>query len=255
MILPIHVRMPLGRSEKKSTAAKKTAEKISRPRSSVPATASALTENETVAVRGMANSGPMVRYSAHVNASPYPRDTREAISSSPELRDTPSATIPSSGSPTPVTRNPAMAAGLRLPASCPIYTGKIRFPAPKNIPNSIDASAAYCRAVSFFISGPPLRPCRIAPHRNFSSLYRVFAPPARKKHGKAAPRRACARDSFASIKNKKRERAGCRCSIRPPPLLYLKQYSLSTHKNYILMSICAAGGRRWRDGGGSGTMD
>ena len=64
----------------------------------------------------------------------------ELRSNSPELRLSPRAATPSRGSPTPVMQNPAMAGHRLAPAICPMWTGKIRFPAPKNRPNSILAT-------------------------------------------------------------------------------------------------------------------
>ena len=39
---------------------------------------------------------------------------------------------------------------MALPASCPRWTGKIRFPAPKNMPKSMMATEAYSWMDSFF---------------------------------------------------------------------------------------------------------
>ena len=52
----------------------------------------------------------------------------------------PIAAIPKSGNPTPVIQKPMIAGILLAPDNCPIYTGKIKLPAPKNIPNNIDPS-------------------------------------------------------------------------------------------------------------------
>ena len=61
-------------------------------------------------------------------------------SKSPLLFEMPIAAIPKSGNPTPVIQKPMMAGILLAPDNCPIYTGKIKLPAPKNIPNNIDPS-------------------------------------------------------------------------------------------------------------------
>ena len=75
--------------------------------------------------------------------------TRLDISIRPLLFDTPSATIPRSGIPTAVISIP-INAGIKLaPALAPSIIGKIRLPAPKNIPKSIDATSAYCFPVNF----------------------------------------------------------------------------------------------------------
>ena len=62
--LPIHVMIEAGRREKNSTAAKNSAEKRhSAALLCTPTSGWMPTLKETVAVRGMANSGPMARYS------------------------------------------------------------------------------------------------------------------------------------------------------------------------------------------------
>ena len=48
-------------------------------------------------------------------------------------------------------RKPAAACQIWLPAICPMDTGKIRFPAPKNMPNSMLATNMVSLKVSFFI--------------------------------------------------------------------------------------------------------
>ena len=68
---------------------------------------------------------------------PYFLPACELISKRPSLRLIPSAATPKSGMPTPVIKNPRIACQICAPAACPINTGKIRFPAPKNRPNSM----------------------------------------------------------------------------------------------------------------------
>lgn len=70
--LPIQVSSSPGRSEKNSTAPKNTREKsASARRWSAPGRSCCTpTVQETVAQRGMANSGPMVRYSTQVKNRP-----------------------------------------------------------------------------------------------------------------------------------------------------------------------------------------
>src|SRR5699024_3366465 len=84
----------------------------------------------------------------HVKNLPYRCPTRLLRPRSPSSRLIPSAATPRSGSPTPVIRKPAAACHILLPASCPMDTGKIRFPAPKNIPKSMLAT----HTVSFLLS-------------------------------------------------------------------------------------------------------
>ena len=99
--------------------------------------------NDTVAQRGIAKKGPMVRYSAQVKNMAYGRPTLLLKSKRPLLRLMPSAATPRSGRPTPVMSKPQMAGKSCAPASCPIRTGKIRLPAPKNKPNSMLAIETY----------------------------------------------------------------------------------------------------------------
>ena len=73
MILPIQSVILPGRSEKNSTNAKKMAEKIrSASHSFEPSVSMGVTPvvNDTVAQRGMANSGPIVRYRRQVKKMP-----------------------------------------------------------------------------------------------------------------------------------------------------------------------------------------
>lgn len=64
------------------------------------------------------------------------------------------------GSKTPVIKNPTAAVPQFAPANCPRCSGKIKFPAPKNNPNSKEATTKYSfqvnlRDVRFFILFPP----------------------------------------------------------------------------------------------------
>ena len=62
------------------------------------------------------------------------------------------------GRPTAVMQKPKMATGELLPAIWPMCTGKIRFPAPKNNPNSRLATAAVSLTDSLrFIHIPSFR--------------------------------------------------------------------------------------------------
>ena len=58
------------------------------------------------------------------------------------------AAMPSRGSPTPVRQKPATAGQTAEPACWPMWTGKIRLPAPKNRPNSMEDKNTYSLAVS-----------------------------------------------------------------------------------------------------------
>ena len=70
-------------------------------------------------------------------------------SNRPVERLMPRAATPSRGIPTPVMNSPTKASHTLLPACCPKATGKIRLPAPKNIPKSILATETYSRKESF----------------------------------------------------------------------------------------------------------
>ena len=166
--LPTHVRIFPGLSESASTTAKNASEKSRSHGPCVPLGSDCAmpTVYATVAQRGMANSGPIVRYSTHVNARPKRRPTRELRSRRPFERLAPSAATPSMGSPTPATRNPSSAHQAFLPASWPMWMGNIRLPAPKKSPNSMLETAIPSRTPSLLPSamkppqsrGSPLRP-------------------------------------------------------------------------------------------------
>ena len=154
MILPIQTVILPGRREKNSTKAKNTAEKISRYSHSAPLSPSmgaTPVVKDTVAHLGMANSGPMVRYSRQVKKMPYPLLTLPARVCKPSEWVMPMAATPKTGIPTAVMIKPIMAGMAFRPAICPRWTGKIRLPAPKNMPNSVPATNSFCRIVSFFV--------------------------------------------------------------------------------------------------------
>ena len=73
---------------------------------------------------------------------------RLAKSKRPSLREIPIATIPKNGRPMAVSIKPILARKILLPASCPRCTGNIKFPAPKNIPNSIDPTKIFWESES-----------------------------------------------------------------------------------------------------------
>ena len=77
----------------------------------------------TVALRGATKSGPMDRYSATENATPYQTLTRLASCWMSREREYAIASTPISGSPTPVTRKPSMAGTMLEPACCPMVGG------------------------------------------------------------------------------------------------------------------------------------
>ena len=60
------------------------------------------------------------------------------MSRSPSLLEIPMDIMPSSGKPTAETSIPKSASGISFPAFAPRMSGKIRLPAPKNIPKSMD---------------------------------------------------------------------------------------------------------------------
>ncbi len=87
--------------------------------------------NDTTAVRGVANSGPMARYTAIANSVPANRP-RGAVRRSIPPPTRASATTVSSGRPTPVSRKPAAACQICSPAASPALGGKMMLPAPRN---------------------------------------------------------------------------------------------------------------------------
>ncbi len=114
------------------------------------------TSNATVAVRGIANKGPIVKYSMHVNKIEYTLLTGFAISNKLSLWEMAVAITPNSGSPTPVIKNPIVACNVLLPADCPIWTGNIKLPAPKNNPNNNEPINKFDWKLSFsFINKTP----------------------------------------------------------------------------------------------------
>ena len=117
-IFPTHVSIFPGLRENHSTAAKNTRENIHTSHFAVPSATSGLmpTEKDVDAQRGIANNGPIVRYSAQVNTLPYVFPTLLLISSNPSLRLIPSEATPRSGIPTPVMRKPIIAFHTFAPA-------------------------------------------------------------------------------------------------------------------------------------------
>ena len=173
--LPTQVRIPLGRRENTSTTPKKISENTARAQGDsphVPSSGCTPTENGTVAQRGTAKNGPMVRYSAQVKNTPYRQPTRLLSSARPPQRLMPNATTPNSGRPTPVTNRPITAGQRWLPACCPIETGKIRFPAPKNRPNSILVMVTVSRNVRFFF----IHTLQRAPQRSLHWIHCIIFP-------------------------------------------------------------------------------
>ena len=57
---------------------------------------------------------------------------------------------PKNGKPIPVTKKPRFAQKISAPASCPIWTGNIRLPAPKNRPNSMEPMNRFSLNDNFF---------------------------------------------------------------------------------------------------------
>ena len=60
------------------------------------------------------------------------------------------AATPKMGIPTAVTMKPMIAGMTLLPAIWPRCTGKMRLPAPKNMPNNVPATRIFCFEVNFF---------------------------------------------------------------------------------------------------------
>lgn len=110
-IFPIQVRMPDGFNEKTNTITKNKKEKIPNAMEviSFEIRGATPTWKETVAVLGIANSGPMVRYNAQVKKYANPLPTLLLIWNNPLLSEMPIEAMPKSGSPTPVIQNPIAA--------------------------------------------------------------------------------------------------------------------------------------------------
>ena len=110
MIRPTHVRILLGRSEKNSTSAKKITENTtSAVPASPPSSGSTPMVKLVAAQRGIAKSGPIVRYSAQVKNTPYPFPTRLLMARRSSERLMPNAATPMRGRPTAVTMKPIAA--------------------------------------------------------------------------------------------------------------------------------------------------
>ena len=91
--------------------------------------------NDVDAVRGIANSGPIVSMIAMPRTSANRFDTRELSAPKPPALAT--TMTPRIGRPTADTTKPTIAAAVRPPASAPRYGGKMRLPAPKNIEKNV----------------------------------------------------------------------------------------------------------------------
>ena len=81
----------------------------------------------------------------------YLPPTLPARSVRPLERLIPRAATARRGMPTPVIRKPITAGHTLNPATCPMYTGKIRLPAPKNMPKSMLVIDTVSATVSFVL--------------------------------------------------------------------------------------------------------
>src|SRR5699024_8551721 len=132
--------MPPGRSDSHSVTAKNSTVNASSAHGDVvSASAATPVSKATFAVRGMAYSAPMDRYTAMEKTRPNTLPARDAMSTMP-LPDTATAITASAGRTTAVDRKPAIAGAYESPASTPSCGGKMRLPAPKNIAKSISAT-------------------------------------------------------------------------------------------------------------------
>ena len=104
-------------------------------------------------MRGMARQGPMERYTRMVNTVANTGCTRPASLSRPPARAT--AVTPAMGRPTALTARPAKAGQRLVPACAPRCGGKIRFPAPKNMENSVKLTKSRLLPESFCIGQTP----------------------------------------------------------------------------------------------------
>ncbi|MNF96594.1 hypothetical protein D3C84_793890 [compost metagenome] len=120
-----------GLRARNSAAAKYTSVYSASGRGWLPAKGATPISNDTTAVRGVANSGPMDRYTATANSNPARRPSG-AVSCAMPPPTRASATTVSSGRPTPVIRKPSAALHTASPAARPALGGKMMLPAPRN---------------------------------------------------------------------------------------------------------------------------
>ena len=108
-----------------------------------------------------------------MNSLPYQPDTLFESSIRLSLWVFPIAATARIGIVTAVIQKPSIAGHELLPAICPRCTGKIRLPAPKNIPNSVLATTMVSFIVSFlFIT--MLAPFKIAAMPPFAAYCNAF---------------------------------------------------------------------------------
>ncbi|EPH94296.1 hypothetical protein D920_02921 [Enterococcus faecalis 13-SD-W-01] len=88
------------------------------------------------------------------NTTPYQADTGFAKSYNPVERVLLNAISAASGSNVEDNKNPPPAASQLLPACCPKKAGKIRFPAPKNIPKIKEANKTKFFVDKLFMNNP-----------------------------------------------------------------------------------------------------
>lgn len=127
--------------------------------------------NDVAAVRGIANSGPIVKEIATNNTTAntgciFPNDTLYPFSSIDPV------ITPIKGKPIPVITNPNIAGQKKLPLDNPSAGGKIKFPAPKKIANNINPTTKIFLFIYFtpftsynnlyFIIGEIFRPYEIS---------------------------------------------------------------------------------------------
>ena len=148
--------------------------------------------NETVAVRGVAKKGPMVRYTAMARTRPAMRPMGLVkVSRPPPTRA--SATTPSSGRPTPVSKKPAEAPSRFSPAAMPTMGGKMMLPAPRKRAKVMKPRARMSRVLSVVIaigSGAP--PCRGAPWSSWNQgKLRILSIEFWPRRGWRVGRRSC----------------------------------------------------------------
>ena len=135
-------------------------------------------------MRGMARQGPMERYTRMVNTMANTGCTRLASLSRPPACAT--ATTPAMGRPTALTARPAKAGQRFTPACAPRCGGKIRFPAPKNMENSVKLTKSRLLPESFCIGQTPhfFLSCIKDDRDSYSSVYRFIDFMSRKKNMK-----------------------------------------------------------------------
>lgn len=119
----------------------------------LPIKGNTLISQVVAAVRGIAKRGPIMTMMTTLRMEPILGQARfEMLSAFPPTLE--SVSVPSKGSPAPVMTKPMAAISQDEPVFTPTEGGKIIFPAPKNIANSVRPATNVSRSKFFFKSNP-----------------------------------------------------------------------------------------------------